>query len=115
MKPIRFLYLPVLLLLSLPLLAPSCSNKNSDPVPAATHPASVASVWAWQKLQVSPPVGNIDDILDFYIQLNLITSNCLPIFLYEFKSDGTVVPLEQTICASSGNSALEMGPQMGDT
>lgn len=114
MKPIRLLYLSALLLLTLPLLAPSCNNKKDNPTPQNAHPAAVASVWAWQKLLVSPPVSGIDDILDFYVQLNLATNKCLPIFLYDFKSDGTVVPIEQTICQTTGISALQLGPKTGD-
>ncbi|MDB5241560.1 MAG: hypothetical protein JWP57_2185 [Spirosoma sp.] len=116
MKTIRFPYLSVLLLLTLPLLAAFCSKKTSDPTPKNTHPVTVASVWAWKHLYVSPPVeNNIDDIVDFYVQLSLLTSKCLPELLYEFKSDGTLIPISQTICAASGLSPLQFGPRTGDT
>lgn len=101
-------------LLILPLLASTCSKKNNDPAPKNTHPSTVASVWAWTHLYIDPPVDNITDILDFYVQLNLITAKCLPIFLYEFKADGSLVAIQQTICQSSGISALKTGPQPGD-
>jgi hypothetical protein len=115
MKNVRFPYLSVLLLVTLPLLAPFCSKKNSDPTPQNTHPATVASVWAWQKLLVDPPVDNITDILDFYVQLNLLTSKCLPLFIYDFKTDGSITPIQQTICASTGSSPPQYGLQTGDT
>lgn len=114
MKTIRLPRLTGLLLLTLPLLAPMCSKKNNDPAPQNAHPAAVASVWAWQKLLVDPPVDNITDILDFYVQLNLITSKCLPIFEYEFKRDGSLVPYEQKICQATGLNPLQFGPRTGD-
>lgn len=113
MKRIRLICVAGLLLTTLPLVATKC-GKNSDPDPKNAHPATVAGVWAWQNLLVSPPVGNIDDILDFYVQLNLATAQCLPIFLYDFKSDGTITPIQQTICTATGISALSFGPQTGD-
>lgn len=113
MKPTRLICVAVLLLTTLPLLAPSC-GKSRDPAPKNAHPATVASVWAWQNLLISPPVGNIDDILDFYVQLNVVTAQCLPIFLYDFKSDGTITPIQETICPATGISALSFGPQTGD-
>lgn len=115
MKTIRFPYLSVLVLLTLPLLAPFCSQKTSDPTPQSSHPATVASVWAWKHLYVSPPVDNIDDIVDFYVQLNLLTSKCLPLLLYDFKSDGSLVPIPETICATGGLSSLQSGLKTGDT
>ncbi|QIP14868.1 hypothetical protein G8759_20720 [Spirosoma aureum] len=114
MKTTRSLYQAAFVLLTLPLVASMCGKKNSDPAPQNTHPSTVASVWAWQKLLVSPPVGNIDDILDYYVQINLITNKCIPLLLYEFKSDGTIVPMEQSICQASGLSGLTLGPQTGD-
>ena len=114
MKMIRVLYLPFLILATIPLLASMCSKKNNDPAPKNSHPATVASVWAWQHLYIDPPAGNIDDILGFYVQLSEMTNKCLPIFLYEFKTDGTILPYEQTICTATGISALALGPQTGD-
>lgn len=113
MKPIRLPYLSLLLLLTLPLLAPFCSTKNGDPVPD-THPATVAGTWGWKNLLVSPPVDDIDDILDFYVQLNLLTSKCLPLLDYEFRADGTLIPIQQTICPGTGLSPAQYGPRTGD-
>ncbi|MDB5239593.1 MAG: hypothetical protein JWP57_218 [Spirosoma sp.] len=116
MKTTRFPSRSVLLLLTLPLLAAFCSKKTSDPTPKNTHPATVASVWAWKHLYVTPPVdNNIDDIVEFYVQLNLQTSKCLPVLLYDFKSDGSLVAVSQTICAAVGLSPLQFGPRTGDT
>lgn len=114
MKTIRALYLPFLILATIPLLASMCSKKNNDPVPKNAHPATVTSVWAWQHLYIDPPADNIDDILKFYVDLSILTNKCVPIFLYEFKADGTVVPYEQKYCATTGISALTLGPQTGD-
>ncbi len=115
MKTKRFPYLSVLVLLTLPLLAPFCSKDTSDPTPQSSHPATVASVWAWTHLYVSPPVdNNIRDIVDFYTQLSLLTSKCLPLLLYDFKSDGTLIPIPETICAAGGLSSLPSGPRTGD-
>ena len=113
MKQTRLLGMAVLLLTTLPLVAIKC-GKNSDPAPKNTHPATVASVWYWKNLLVSPPVGNIDDILDFYVQLNLATTQCLPLFYYDFKSDGTITPIQEQICATTGSSPFSFGPQTGD-
>lgn len=115
MKTVRFPYLSVLLLLTLPLMVSFCSKKTSDPAPQSSHPSTVVSVWAWQKLLVDPPVDSIDDILDFYVQLSLLTAKCLPLFEYEFKANGSIVPLQQTICASTGTGPLQYGPRTGDT
>lgn len=114
MKLIRSTCLAVLLLATLPLLAVMCSRKNNDPAPQNAHPSVVASVWSWENLYVDPPVDNITDILDFYIQLNILTAKCLPILLYEFKADGSLIPYEQPVCQSTGSSALKLGPQTGD-
>lgn len=114
MKTIRSACLVALILATLPLLAVMCSKKSNDPAPKNSHPSTVASVWAWQNLYVDPPVDNITDILDFYVQLNLITAKCLPLFLYDFQGDGSLVAIQQTICQSSGVSALKLGPQTGD-
>lgn len=114
MKTIRFPYRSVLLLLTLPLLAPFCSKKNNDPAPKNTHPTAIVSVWAWQKLLVDPPVDNITDILDFYVQLSVLTTKCLPLFEYEFKADGSIIPYEQKICQASGLSPVQFGPRTGD-
>lgn len=115
MKRPRFIWLPIFLMITLPLLAITCARKNSDPAPKATHPATVASVWAWKKLLVSPPVDDIGDILDFYVQLSLLTSKCLPLLLYEFKSDGSLIAMEEKICQSTGVGPTEYGPKTGDT
>ncbi|WP_373513684.1 hypothetical protein [Persicitalea sp.] len=115
MKKIHSIRLSFLLLATLPMLAVTCGKKNNDPAPKASHPATVASVWAWQKLLVSPPVDNITDILDFYVQLSILTSKCLPLFLYEFKSNGSLVAIEQKICQATGVGPVEFGPKTGDT
>ena len=114
MRAFHFSRLSVLLLLTLPLLAPMCGKKEKDPMPKGSHPATVASVWAWQKLLIDPPVDNITDILDFYVQLSVMTSKCLPIFEYEFKSDGSIIPYEQKICQATGVSPVQFGPKTGD-
>ncbi len=114
MKTIRFPYLSVLLLVTIPLLAPFCSKKHNDPSPKNAHPSAIVSVWAWQKLLVAPPLDNIDDILGLYVQISVLTTKCLPLFEYEFKADGSIVPYKQTICQSSGLSPVEFGPRTGD-
>lgn len=114
MKTIRSACLTALLLATLPLLAVMCSKKNNDPAPKNLHPSTVASVWAWQNLYVDPPVDNITDILDFYVKLNEITTKCLPLLLYDFQRDGSLVAVPQKFCQSGGISALNLGPQTGD-